>query len=174
MQKDTLPFLDLCLCFSCQVLASHSWLLCHCPAAVSAAALEAPRSKLPDQSARFQSVRNSFERLSLEIHCDDQSSHIPSARRSRDISDTHGCTRHKPRSAAGSSAGTDGHFSPADSAECQGGRGACAWCSRGQSVPVPRSAATRSADLPIAGSSRLKLSNNTHPACVFKIKSSTG
>lgn len=92
--KDKLPFLDLNLCFSGQV--RHHIRAASAAAAAAAAALRTvPRSKSPDQSARFQPVRNSCERVTLKKTALIKATTFGPNAGDGHSSDTHGCTRRK-------------------------------------------------------------------------------
>lgn len=154
--------------------SSHPCRLCCCcrSGSASAAALRtAPRSGSPDRSARPQSVRHSFERVTLEITAPIKAAALGPNAGDRHSSDTHGSTRRKLGLQQVAASGLTAAARPQNLPRAGGVHGVCAWFSESQSVPVPRSAATWSADLPIAGSSHLKLSNRALPVTFFKIKS---
>lgn len=117
--EDTLPFLDLNLCFFWQALASHPCLLCRCccSGTASAAALRAvPQSKLPRPVCTFPENRSetAWARAS-DINCTDQSGNNHSQKKKKKkmqkavtVATPLGVRGVKARSAAGSSARTDG------------------------------------------------------------------
>lgn len=171
--RDKLPFLDLEPLFFWPGLASHPRRLCRRSGTVSPAALRTvPQSQSPDRSARFQSVRNSSERVTLEMTAPITAATFgPSAEGGRS-SDTHGCTRRKlglQRLAAPGLTATSRRPNLPSVGDIHS---LCAWCSQSQPVPapVPRSAASWSADLPPTGSSRSPLSSRTLPVLFFQNK----